>query len=211
MTSPEKLLFMNYDYAIDLDRRTFMEIYMGCVKLSQMIMNFIFVPYYHNMKFLKLYFFIFIFNLNVFTTTIFYSHYYIGQMYGFKFLMGSLQSIFVSLILYLFSYSKKKFTSVHVLDIWKIAYYKKVLTIIIILAILVEFIFSGFIWFFSSAFCSVYQNSFGFYFLHIIESNIITLGLPFLFSFLPASLRYMALIYEKKILFTINNYVDIFF
>ena len=211
MTSPEKLLFMNYDYAIDLDRRTFMEIYMGCVKLSQMIMNFIFIPYYHNMKFLKLYFFIFIFNLNVFTTTIFYSHYYIGQMYGFKFLMCSLQSIFVSMILYLFSYSKKKFTSVHVLDIWKIAYYKKVLTIIIILAIIVEFIFSGFIWFFSSAFCSVYQNSFGFYFLHIIESNIITLGLPFLFSFLPAFLRYMALIYEKKILFTINDYVDIFF
>jgi hypothetical protein len=211
MTSPEKLTFMKYNFAVDLDRRTFMEIYMGCVKMSQIVMNFIYIPYYHNMKFLKLYFFIFVFNLNVFTTTIFYSHYYIGKMYGFKFLMGTLQSIFVSVMLYLFSFSKKKFTSVHVLDIWKIAYYKKVFTIILFLAVIVEFIFSAFIWFFSSAFCSVYQNSFGFYFLHIIESCIITLALPFLFSFLPAFLRYMSLIFEKKILFIINDYVDIFF
>ena len=211
MTSPEKLLFMKYNFAIDLDRRTFMEIYMGCVKMSQMIMNFIYIPYYHNMKFLKLYFFVFVFNLNIFTTTIFYSHYYISSMYGFKILMCTLQSLFVSIMLYLFSFSKKKFTSVHVLDIWKFGYYRKVYIIIIILIIVVEFIFSAFIWFLSSSFCSVYQNSYGFYFLHIIESNVITLALPFLFSFLPAILRYMALIFEKKILFYINDYVDIIF
>ena len=211
MTSPEKLLFMKYNFAVDLDRRTFMEIYMGCVKMSQMIMNFIYIPYYHNLKFLKLYFFMFMINLNILTTTIFYSHYYISQMYGFKFLMCSLQSFFASFILYLFSFSKKKFTSVHVLDIWKIAYYKKVFKIIITLAIIVEFIISGFIWFISSAFCSVYQNSHGFYFLHLIESCIITLAFPFLFSFLPAFLRYIALVYEKKIMFRINDYVDIFF
>ena len=211
MTSPEKLIFMNYNFAIDLDRRTFMEIYMGCVKMSQMIMNFIYIPFYHNMKFLKLYFFMFVINLNVFTTTIFYSHYYIGKMYGFKFLMCSIQCFFISAVLYLFSFAKKKFTSVHVLDIWKIAYYKKVYMIIVIIAIVVEFIFSGFIWFLSSAFCSVYQNSYIFYFLHLIESCIITLALPFLFSFLPALLRYLALIFEKKILFQINNYIDIFF
>ena len=211
MTSPEKLVFMKYNFAIDLDRRTFMEIYMACVKLSQLIMNFIYVPYYHNMKFLKLYFFTFVFNLNVFTTTIFYSHYYISKMYGFKFLMCTLQSFFISAILYLFSFSKKKFTSIHVLDIWKFEYYKKVYMIIVIVIIVVEFIFSGFIWFLSSAFCSVYQNSYGFYFLHILESCIITLALPFLYSFLPAFLRYMALVFEKKIIFYINNYVDIFF
>ena len=210
MTSPEKLIFMNYNFAIDLDRRTFMEIYMGCVKMSQMIMNFIYIPFYHNLKFIKLFFFMFVINLNVFTTTIFYSHYYILQMYGFKFLMCSLQSFFVSTILYLFTYTKKKFTSVHVLDIWKIAYYKKVYKFIVILIIFVEFIFSAYIWFLSSAFCSVYQNSYGFYFLHLIESCIITLALPFLFSFLPATLRYMALILEKKTLFNVNKYVDIF-
>ena len=142
MTSPEKLVFMKYNFAIDLDRRTFMEIYMACVKLSQLIMNFIYVPYYHNMKFLKLYFFTFVFNLNVFTTTIFYSHYYISKMYGFKFLMCTLQSFFISAILYLFSFSKKKFTSIHVLDIWKFEYYKKVYMIIEIVNLVVEFIFS---------------------------------------------------------------------
>ena len=211
MTSPEKLIFMNYNFAIDLDRRTFLEIYMGCVKMSQMIMNFIYIPFYHNMKFLKLYFFMFVINLNVFTTTIFYSHYYIRQMYAFKFLMSTIQCFFISSVLYLFSFAKKKFTSIHVLDIWKIEYYKKIYMIIVIIAIFVEFIFSGFIWFLSSAFCSVFQNSYIFYFLHLIESCIITLALPFLFSFLPALLRYLALIFEKKILFHINNYVDIFF
>ena len=211
MTSPEKLIFMNYNFAIDLDRRTFIEIYMGCVKMSQMIMNFIYIPFYHNMKFLKLYFFMFVINLNVLTTTIFYSHYYILEMYGFKLLMSSLQCFFVSAILHLFTFTKKKFTSVHVLDIWKISYYKKVYMFIVILIIIVEFIFSGFIWFLSSAFCSVYQNSYGFYFLHLIESCIITLALPFVFSFIPAILRYMALILEKKVLFNINQYVDIFF
>ena len=112
MTSPEKLTFMKYNYAIDLDRRTFMEIYMGCVKMSQLVMNFIYIPYYHNMKFLKLYLAVFVANLNILTTTIFYSHYYIGKMYAYKFLMCSIQSIFISVMLYLFSYSKKKFTSV---------------------------------------------------------------------------------------------------
>lgn len=211
MTSPEKLTFMNYNYAVDLDRRTFMEIYMGCIKMSQMIFNFIYIPYYHNMKFLKIYFFVFVFNLNLFTTTIFYSHYYILKMYGFKLLICSLQSIFVSIVLYLFSYSKKKFTSVHVLDIWKFRYYKKVNKFIIITALIIEFILSGFIWFLSSSFNAVYQNSFIFYFLHVLESNILTLGLPFLFCFLPALLRYTSLVYEKKALYCINNYVDIIF
>ena len=211
MTSPEKLSFMKFKIAANLDKRTFMEIYMGCLKMSQMVFNFIFIPYYHNMKFLKLYFFVFVFNLNLFTTTIFYSHYYMGRMYRFKILMCSIQSIIVSAVLYLFSYSKKKFTSVHVLDIWKMAHYKKVYKIIIIIAFIVEFIFSGFIWFFSASFNAVYQNSYIYYLLHVLESNVITLTLPFLFCFLPAFLRYLSLTYEIKALYCINNYVDIFF
>ena len=179
--------------------------------MSQLVMNFIYIPYYHNMKFLKLYLAVFVANLNILTTTIFYSHYYIGKMYAYKFLMCSIQSIFISVMLYLFSYSKKKFTSVHVLDIWKIACYKKVYIIIVIGFILIEFGFCGFIWFLSSAFCSVYQNSYGFYFLHWLESIILTLALPFLFSFLPAFLRYLSLIMEKKTLFLVNDYIDIFF
>ena len=176
-----------------------------------MIFNFIYIPYYHNMKFLKLYFFVFVFNLNLFTTTIFYSHYYMKKMYGFKILMCSLQSIIVSAVLYLFSYSKKKFTSIHVLDKWKMTHYKKVYKIVITIAFIVEFVFSGFIWFFSASFNAVYQNSYIFYLLHVLESNVITLVLPFLFCFLPAFLRYLSLTYEAKALYCINNIVDIFF
>ena len=211
MTSPEKLFFMKYNYASDLDRRTYMEIYMGCVKMSQLIMNFIYIPYYHNMKFLKIYFMIFVINLNVFTTTVFYSHYFISSMYGYKIFMCILQSIFISFMLFLFSFSKKKFTSIHVLDIWKLRFYKRLYIFIVIASIVVEFGFSAFIWFWSSAFCAVFRNSYFFYFLHILESIIITLALPFLFSFLPALLRYLALVYEKKILYLINYYVDMFF
>ena len=109
MTSPEKLFFMKYNYAIDLDRRTYMEIYMGCVKMSQLIMNFIYVPYYHNMKYIKIYFMIFVFNFNIFITTAFYSHYFISSMYGYKIFMCILLSIFNSFMLFLFSFSKKKF------------------------------------------------------------------------------------------------------
>jgi len=211
MVSPEKLFFMKYNYAVDLDRRTFMEIYMGCVKMSQLIMNFIYVPYYHNMKFLKIYFMIFVANLNILTTTAFYSHYHIGTMYGYKVFMCILQSFFISIMLFLFSFSKKKFTSVHVLDIWKLRYYKKLYIFIVIASIIFEFGFSAFIWFWSSAFCAVFRNSYHFYFLHILESIIITLGLPFLFSFLPAFLRYLSLVYEKKLLYQINYFVDMFF
>ena len=211
MTSPEKLFFMKYDYAIDLDRRTFMEIYMGCIKMSQLIMNFIYIPYYHNMKFLKIYFMIFVANFNVFTTTSFYSHYFIGSSYGYKIFMCILNSIFNSFMLFLFSFSKKKFTSVHVLDIWKLKYYKNLYIFIVIASIIFELGFSAFIWFWSSAFCAVYQHSYFFYFLHILESIIITLALPFLFSFLPALLRYFSLIYEKKLLYQINYFVDMFF
>ena len=211
MTSPEKLFFMKYNYAIDLDRRTYMEIYMGCVKMSQLIMNFIYVPYYHNMKYIKIYFMIFVFNFNIFITTAFYSHYFISSMYGYKIFMCILLSIFNSFMLFLFSFSKKKFTSIHVLDIWKLKFYKKIYIIIIIGSVAIEVGFSGFIWFWSSAFCAVYQHSYFFYFLHIIESVIITLGLPFLFSFLPALLRYLALIHEKKLLYQINYFVDMFF
>ena len=202
---------MKYDYAIDLDRRTFMEIYMGCVKMSQLIMNFIYIPYYHNMKFLKIYFMIFIANFNIFTTTAFYSHYFIGSSYGYKIFMCILNSIFNSFMLFLFSFSKKKFTSIHVLDIWKLRFYKKIYILIVIASIVFEFGFSAFIWFWSSAFCAVYQNSYFFYFLHILEDIIITFALPFLFSFLPALLRYLSLIYEKKLLYQINYFVDMFF
>ena len=211
MTSPEKLFFMKYDYAIDLDRRTYMEIYMGCVKMSQLIMNFIYIPYYHNMKFIKIYFMIFVANFNIFITTAFYSHYFIGSSYGYRIFMCILISIFNSFMLFLFSFSKKKFTSIHVLDIWKLKYYKNIYILIMISSIVFEFGFSAFIWFWSSAFCAVYQNSYFFYFLHILEDIIITFALPFLFSFLPALLRYLSLIYEKKLLYQINYFVDMFF
>jgi hypothetical protein len=98
---------MKFKYAIDLDKRSFIEIYWSCVKMSQIIINFIFIRYYNNMKFLKLFFLIFIINLNIFTTSIFYSHYFMSKMYGFKVLMCILQSLFVSSILYLFSFTKK--------------------------------------------------------------------------------------------------------
>ena len=114
-------------------------------------------------------------------------------------------------MLFLFFFSKKKFTSIHVLDIWKLRYYKKLYIFIVIASIIFEFGFSAFIWFWSSAFCAVFRNSYHFYFLHILESIIITLGLPFLFSFLPAFLRYLSLVYEKKLLYQINYFVDMFF
>ena len=211
MNSAEKLLFMKYRYAIDLDRRTFKEIYIGCIKLSQPIMNFIFIPYYFKMKFLKFYFLIFVFNINLLTTTIFYSSFFISKMYGFKLLICLIESIFISIMLYLFSYSKKKFTSVHVLDIHRFSKMKKIYSVIVILMIIIEIIISGYIWYISSAFCSVYQNSNIFYFLHVIESIIINLVLPFGLSVIPTILRYFALVNESKILFYINNIVDIIF
>ena len=211
MNSTEKLLFMKFRYAIDLDRRTFKEIYLGCIKMSQLVMNFIYVPYYFQMKFLKFYFATFVANLNVLTTTIFYSSFYKGEMYGFKILMCFLESIFVSVMLYLFSFSKKKFTSVHVLDIHRFAKMKKTYSIIVVILIIVEIIISAFIWYLSSAFCSVYQNDNIFYFLHLIESIIINLAFPFALSVIPTILRYFALVNENKVLFYINNVVDVIF
>ena len=112
-------------------------------------------------------------------------------------------------------FSKKKFTSVYVLDIWRFDYYRKVYIFIVISMIVIEFLFSTFIWFFSASFCSVYQNSYEFYFLHILEGIVFTMAFPFLFSLLPSLLRYRSLVSENKrlrpIIFEINFYVDILF
>ena len=175
---------------------------------------------------LKIIFFIFIIGLEGLFNALLYKDKYIENLYDnkkYNFLYNFPKSIlsviftyFIEAFLFYLITSKKKFQEIMESPLIKNYQYEfestvKCLKRKVIIFFIVDFIITGFSWYYCSIFCALYQNTSKYWLISLLISLLIHLVLPFIFCFLPTSLRFFALKKKSKKIYNLNKYLEIVF
>ena len=79
----------------------------------------------------------------------------------------------------------------------------------IILFFIIDFIITGFSWYYCCVFCAIYQNTSKYWLLSLLISLIIHFILPFILSLIPTTLKYLALKHNNSKLYDFNKCLEI--
>jgi hypothetical protein len=169
----------------------------------------------------------FSFALEFFLNALLYTDDYVSKAYEnngvLDFISGLPKTIYAFLISSLISFfliklssSKKHLIEVLKKEIKSKNYKEKCKKIIknynrkLIFYFITIFVFLLFFWYYVTIFCNVYHNNQKYWLYGSIESIIMTLLTPFFSSILVALLRYIAIKFELKWLFNINEFLNMF-
>ena len=216
---------LDYEEALELDKRNFLNIVWGYILEEQIICNTFLSELFLELRIVKIYFMIFSFCLELFLNAIFFTDDYISEMYHndgvldfFTSLPKSVYSLLVGFIIMFFlnflSNSKNAFDEAtdNIFDCEE--YKKKVNKILFGLKIKLAFFFTInfllmiFFWYYCSTFCAVYYNSQEELVKGTLVSIITSMLIPFPVSIIMALIRYIALKKKSKCLFRINYCID---
>ena len=216
---------LNYEEALELDKRSFINIVWGYILEEQIICNTFLSELFLELRIIKIYFMIFSFCLELFLNAIFFTDDYISEMYHndgvldfFSSLPKSFYSLLVGFIIMFFlnflSNSKNQFDEATENIFESEKYKKKVnqilfgLKIKLIFFFIINFLLLLFFWYYCSTFCAIYYNSQEELIKGTLVSIIISMLIPFPVSFIMALIRYIALKKKSKCLFGINYCID---
>ena len=219
---------LDYNEAINLDHRTYLEYYIYLLKYNHQIML-LFAPFIdYNSRIIKIFLFFFLVNLCHDINVLFFSTNVIDKIYedkgkyNFSFqipqiLYSALISKFIdSLIKFLalsqdniveFKKEKKKQNS----DNNYIIKIIRNLKIKFIAFFCIAFIIIVFFWFYLTCFCGVYENTQKHFTINSIISFIISLLLPFITYLIPGIFRILALRAEKnnkRLLYNFSSFLE---
>ena len=219
---------LEYNTALDLDKRTFLQIYYELIKRKQLIF-FAFVPNNdYNLIVLKISLFILNFNTLLVINGFFFSDDTMHKIYDSKgnvdFLFevtktiySTLISIFLNALLRYLALSENNILLIKQQLTLKLALEqstksKKCIYIKIGLFYLITFILLVFYWYFISCFCAVYNNTQIILIKNCIISFITSLIYPFFLYLIPSFLRFFSLKYKKqdrKMIYKISKYLSL--
>ena len=210
MDKDMEINFMSYSEAIKSDKRNLFEYYFSLLKSRHLIIS-IFINDY-NILVIKIGFLLYIFGLSIGVSTIFFNDISIQKIYEAKGTYTYLESISYHMIPILMSAAIliiiKTITSliIHIdrvilnlkgsIDLKREEKKNTVLIKIMsrsVIFYILYFIFLLFFWIYAGIFCSVFKNSQLYLIINGIMSFVIVLILPFLFYFIPALFRSLAL------------------
>ena len=213
---------LSFEEAINKDKRKYFEIYKDYIFDSQIVLNLIFIPNYLEFFSLKVIFFMFIIGTEGLFVALLYQDKYINNIYdnngkySFSYnLPNSIFSVLITYVLDIFLFkliiSRKKFQEI--MEKKNINYKKefdsiiKCLKIKIIIFFIIDFILTGFSWYYCCVFCALYSNTAKFWLVSLSISLCIHLILPLIFCFIPTSIRNNELKNKKKNIYNYNKYI----
>ena len=221
----EKYEKMEYDEAINNDKRSFFEMYKFLIFEQQNFLNTFFSEIYLELRAIKISFMIFGYQIGFFLNSFFYSDEYISDTYhnngilNFvsslpKSIYSFLVTIILSSLLKMLSNSKKQLSKIintkkneqefiEAIEIELNKLKKKLIAYYIIV-----FILGLFFNYYASAFCAVYINSRMFWFLGCIESLVLDFITPFAICFCLAGLRYIGIRKKSKFIYKISSLLN---
>ena len=217
----EYLNSLKYNEAIKYDNRTFLKIYYGFLKYSQLIIFSFITNSDYNLKFIKIILCIFSFIGYFFFNTLFFNDKTMTNIYKnkgkYQFLYSIPKTIFSSICCILINLLLKciSLSNKHIIRLSNekdpkkeeillkklINCFKIKLIIFFILIIL----FSSVFWYYVTAFCAVYINTK----IHLIKNTLISFSESMLYPFgiclITTTLRKISLRYKIKIIFYISK------
>ena len=79
----------------------------------------------------------------------------------------------------------------------------------IILFFIIDFIITGFSWYYCSIFCALYKNTSKYWLISLLISLGIHFLLPFILCFILATLKYFALKKKNQKIYNLNKFLDL--
>ena len=210
----EELNGLEYNLALQYDRRTFSQYYISLLKIKH---NLIFSFFYnndYNSRIIKINLFVINFSINYGVNALFFNDETMHEIYESQgsfdleyqlpqIIYSSLISSVLSSILKLLALSNddicslKSRKSTEDIDNIGLKLFKK-LKVKFVFYFIINFIFLFFFWYYLSMFCAIYRNTQ----IHLIKDTIISFGLsfisPFLIYLIPGIFRISALSDPKK-------------
>ena len=217
----EYLNHLKYNEALKEDKRTFLKIYYGFLKYSQLIIFSFITNSDYNLKYIKIILCIFSFIGYFFFNTLFFNDKSMANIYKnrgkYEVLYSIPKTLFSSLCCILINMSLKfiSLSNKHIIKLSnekdpkkeKIELKKLVrcLKIKLIIFFILVILFSSVCWYYVTAFCSVYINTK----LHLIKNTVLSFTESMLYPFgiclITTSLRKISLRFKIKIIFYISK------
>ena len=217
----EQLNYLKYKDAINDDKRTFIQIYYGFLKYSQLIIFSFITDSDYNLKYIKIVLFIFSFIGYFFFNTLFFSDETMTNIYEHKgkyqfiyslpkTIFSSICCILINMLLKFISLSNKQISTLKkeknpikeeklLLEIIRCLKIKLIIFFVLI------FLFTSIFWYYVCSFCAVYINTQK----HLLKDTFISftesMVYPFAYCLIIACLRFLALKCKIKFLFIISK------
>ena len=203
---------LEYEEALELDKRGFCLIYWGYLKEEQIILNTFILEDFLHLRIIKIYIFFFSF-----------SDLYSRQgIYDFlndlpKSILSSVIGLILMFILNILSNSQNAFEEIindeknyksFFLFKEKVNKILKNLKIKLFFFFIINFILMIGFWYYVSSFCAVYFNTQKYVVISTLQSILISMLVPFPFCIIMTILRLISLRFKCKCLYVINNYID---
>ena len=217
LTKPVNIFEINnldYKQALELDKRSFSELYLSFIKIMQPVYNTFFLENDYNSSIIKICLFLFSFILEYSINALFFNDSTMHKIYDdrgdYNFIYQLPQIIYSFLIslaltklLSYFILSEEKISKIaetkntetenKINDLFKKSICKLVIFFIIILLLQILF------WYYLSSFCGVYKNTQGALIKDTIISFAISLFIyPYIFCIIPCTMRYCSLRAKNK-------------
>ena len=217
----EYLNYLKYNEALNEDKRSFLQIYYGFLKYSQLIIFSFITNSDYNLKFIKIILCIFSFICYFFFNTLFFNDKSMTNIYKnkgkYQFLYSIPKTLFSSICCILIN-NLLKFISLsnkHIISLSNEKDPKKeenllkkiirCLKIKLIIFFILIILFSSVFWYYVTAFCAVYINTK----IHLIKNTLISFTESMLYPFgiclITATLRKISLRFKIKTLFYISK------
>ena len=218
---------MSFESALKNDKRKYFQIYLFYLINSQIVLNFLLNPNYLELFCLKFIYLIFIIGIEGLFNALLYQDKYINNIYDnngkydffYHFPKLLLSVIFTYVI---DSFTFQLITSKHklqeIIESSTIKNYQnafestiKCLKIKIISFFVIDFILTGFSWYYCCVFCALYSNNAKYWLISSCISIIIHLLSPFILCFIPTTLKYCSFKKKNKIIYNINKYLEVIY
>ena len=217
---------MEFNEALEQDKRGLIRIYWSYLVDSQIILGTFFTQNYLDLLIIKLSFLMFTFQISFFLNALFYTDEYISNAYhneGTLDFYSGLPKSFYSFIATSITTNLLKMLSNSKNELLKVIKNRKKednfinvvnnkikkLSYKLIIYFIFLFILGLFFLYYVSAFCAVYTHSQKYWFIGCLESFAIDTLFNFFLCIIIATLRYIAIQNEKKLLYSIANIIAI--
>ena len=216
---------LSYEEAIKIDKRKYFVIYKYYIINSQIILNLFLNPNYLELFCLKIIFFMYILGSEGLFNALLYEDKYINNIYDnngkFIFLFNFPKSLISTIIAYiinsfLFHLITSRNAFQEAIENKGVKNYQnkfesimKCLKKKIIFFFIIDFIITGFSWYYCSIFCALYKNTSKYWLISLLISLGIHFLLPFILCFIPATLKYFALKRKNQKIYKLNKFLDL--
>ena len=220
----EEFLDMEFEQARHYDNRPFIRMYWSYLLEEHIILNTFFSDSYLDLRIIKLSFLIFSFKISFFLNAFFYTDEYISESYNNdgvldfitslpKAIYSGIVTIIVSNLLKLLSNSKKQFKDIIREKTIKKEYLEAMYSTLkklrnkLIIYFICLFVFGIFFLYYVTSFCAVYQGSQYYWLYGCLESLVMDIITPFIFSLILTTLRFLGLYKHSKCLYSLSNFL----